>query len=137
MTPEEAAQAAVRAYIDAFNARDANGMADAFNFPHVRLAKGQFTHIETRGVFVGRQAEVTHLLAEEGWDHTVIESMSVIHASADKVHLNLEYTRRHADGTPYERFKTLWIGTLLDGHWGIQFRSSYLTSNASTLGIRR
>ncbi len=136
MLPEQAAQEAVRAYIEAFNTRDANGMADAFNFPHVRLAKGQFTHIETREIFLARQDEVTRLLEEEGWDHTVLESVEVVHAGDEKVHLALEYTRRHADGVAYHRFQTLWIATMLAGHWGIQFRSSYLTSDASTLGTR-
>lgn len=134
--PRDAAEAVVHAYIEAFNVRDAEGMADAFNFPHVRLAKGSFTYIDTREVFVERQAVVTRLLTQEGWDHTVTESLSVVHAGEDKVHLRLEYTRRHADGTPYTRFDTLWIPTLLNGHWGIQFRSSYLTSDASTLGSR-
>jgi len=117
-----------------FNARDPEGMAAAFNFPHVRLAKGHFTHIETRDQFIERQRVVSDLLVEEGWDHTVIEAMRVVHAGPDKVHLDLEYTRREASGRPYTRFKTLWIATCLDGHWGIQFRSSYLESRASTLG---
>ena len=33
---------------------------------------------------------------------------------------------RRADGSIYHRFKSLWIATEQDGHWGIQFRSSYL-----------
>ena len=31
-------------------------------------------------------------------------------------------------------FTTLWIVTKLDDHWGIQFRSSFLISNAATFG---
>jgi hypothetical protein len=128
------AVAAVRNYIAAFNTRDAHGMADAFNFPHVRLAKGVFTHIESRELFVSRQAHVSELLLEEGWARTVAQSIDVVHVGADKVHLDIEYTRHHADGAVYSRFRTLWIATLVDGHWGVQFRSSFLTSDASTLG---
>jgi hypothetical protein len=41
----EAGKAAVRAYIKAFNQLDSSAMAEAFNFPHIRLASGQFTVI--------------------------------------------------------------------------------------------
>lgn len=129
---EAAAIDAVHRYIAGFNARDAGAMADAFNFPHIRLAKGAFSILETREAFVAGQAAVSQRLVDEGWDHTVTESVSVVHAGDEKVHLSLEYTRRHGDGSVYSRFNTLWIATLLDGHWGIQFRSSYLTSDAST-----
>jgi hypothetical protein len=130
---ERAAKAAVEAYIEGFNARDAARMADAFNFPHIRLAKGRFTIIDSREQFIERQDAVTALLVEEGWDHTVLESIAIVHAGADKVHLGIEYTRRSSDGIAYTRFETLWIATSLDGHWGVQFRSSFLTSDASTL----
>lgn len=43
----EAAVAAVNAYIDAFNQLDIDGMSAAFNFPHVRLAKGRFYTFES------------------------------------------------------------------------------------------
>ena len=32
-------------------------------------------------------------------------------------------------------FKTFWIVTNLDGHWGIQFSSTFLDSDAATLGL--
>ena len=133
-TPGLEAVACVKRYIAAFNERDAPKMCAAFNFPHIRLAKGEFTIIEQGNDFVERQALVTRLLVEEGWHHTVIESWTVVHEGPDKVHLDIEYTRRDAADQPYERFKTLWIATHQGGKWGIQFRSSFLESDASTLG---
>ncbi|MEM7252397.1 MAG: hypothetical protein AAF493_13345 [Pseudomonadota bacterium] len=130
----DAAQSAVRAYIDGFNARDAEQMANAFNFPHVRLAKGLFTHIESAAIFIERQDTVTELLRDEGWHHTRIESMTAVHSGPDKVHLAIEFTRRQADASVYSRFNTLWIVTDQNNHWGVQFRSSFLLSDASTLG---
>ena len=122
----QAGREAVRAYIDAFNRVDSAAMADAFNFPHIRLAGGAFTIIETREDFLHLQEKANAGRIAEGWGHTVIESLEVIHQGADKVHLAVEYTRRRADDTVYCRFNSLWIATLQDGHWGIQFRSSYL-----------
>ncbi|MBT3533472.1 MAG: hypothetical protein HN478_06315, partial [Rhodospirillaceae bacterium] len=49
-----------------------------------------------------------------------------IQSGPDKVHLRLEIDRCHEDDTVYNKFDTLWIATRQDGHWGIQFRSSYL-----------
>lgn len=124
--PGNAAKDIVRAYIDAFNKLDSSAMADAFNFPHVRLASGKFTIIETRDDFLQLQERANARRVAEGWHHTVIESLEVVHEGADKVHLAVEYTRHRTDDSVYTRFKSLWIATLQDGHWGIQFRSSYM-----------
>jgi hypothetical protein len=40
----------------------------------------------------------------------------------------LSIDRCHADDSVYNQFETLWIATEVDGHWGIQFRSSYLVT---------
>lgn len=125
----DTAKAVARAFIDAFNNRDPQALADTINFPHVRLANGRFTWLETRADFLARQARAEAALQAEEWSHTVMESIDVVHEGPDKVHLAIEHTRRHADDTVYQRFETLWIVTLQDGHWGIQFRSSYLPTS--------
>ena len=56
----------------------------------------------------------------------VLTAISVVHEGPDKVHLSLNYDRCREDGSVYNSFDTLWVATLQDGHWGIQFRSSYL-----------
>ena len=130
-----AGKAAVRAFIDAFNTRDSAAMADAFHFPHIRFASGQFAVFESREDFVRRFDANTSALEAEGWDHTVLESLEVVHEVPDKVHLAIEYTRRRADDSVYSRFNSLWIATLQDGHWGIQFRSSCMPPDlAQTMG---
>ncbi|PON13758.1 hypothetical protein C2W62_32640 [Candidatus Entotheonella serta] len=125
----EIAKDVARAFVDAFNHRDAQTLADTINFPHVRLANGRFLRLETREDFLAREARVGPALAAEGWSHTVMESIDVVHEGPDTVHLAIEHTRRHADETVYQRFETLWIVTLQNGHWGIQFRSSYLPTS--------
>ncbi len=100
----------VRTFIDAFNQLDSSVMADAFNFPHIRLAGGKFAIFASREDFVQRFDANTTALEAEGWHHTVIESLEVVHAVPDKVHLAVEYTRRHADDSVYSRFNSLWIG---------------------------
>ena len=130
---EASAREAVARYLDGFNKRDAEIMADGFNFPHVRLAKGQFVTIPDADTFKEAQVKVTELLYAEGWHHTTMESCEIVQSGPDKVHVILRMVRRKADETPIHDFQSLWIVTDLGGHWGVQFRSSYLTSNASTL----
>ena len=130
----EAGTAVARAYMDAFNRGDISGQADTFNFPHIRLAEGRFAVTETRDAYLKNGPRIQAVLEEEGWHHTVLESLEVIQEGPDKVHRVIENARRRADDTIYNRFKTLWIATLQDGHWGTQFRSSYLAQSEDGSG---
>jgi hypothetical protein len=123
---EEAAVDAARAFIDAFNAQDYEWLATTLNFPHVRLALGKFVTTPSAEKFAAAGERVSAALKKEGWHHTVLRNISVIHSGPDKVHMKLDIDRCHADGSVYNQFDTLWIATLCDGHWGIAFRSSYL-----------
>ena len=52
--------------------------------------------------------------------------METVHEGQDKVHLAIKNHRINNSGDAYNSFDTLWIVTLAEDHWGIQFRSSYL-----------
>ncbi len=123
---ESAAVAAVHAFLDAFNAQDHEALAASLNYPHVRLANGEFVVTETADEFIKNRKRLEPALVAEGWHHTTTADIKVIQSGPDKVHITLKNDRCHEDGTVYNRFDTLWIATLQDGHWGIQFRSSYL-----------
>lgn len=123
---EEAAIKVAHGFIEAFNAQDHQALAATLNFPHVRLAKGAFATTDSAEDFIASRIDVAKGLRAEGWHHTVMTSMTVTHSGDDKVHLALSNDRCHADGSVYSKFDTLWIATRQDGHWGIQFRSSYL-----------
>ncbi len=113
-------------FIDTFNAQDHAGLAATLNYPHTRLANGRFVTIADRAEFAALSERNRTRLDAEGWHHTVLTSITVVHAGVDKVHMSLAIDRCHEDGTVYNQFDTLWIATLQDDHWGIQFRSSYL-----------
>ena len=123
---EKAAIDAANAFMDAFNAQDHEALAATLNYPHVRLATGRFMTVDSHDDFVKMARGNRKHLEAEGWHHTVNTHLSVVHSGEDKVHLSLAHDRCHEDGTCYLTFDTLWIATLQDGHWGIQFRSSYL-----------
>ena len=74
-----------------------------------------------------RQNETgTQRLKDEGWGYTTLESIEPVQSGPNKVHVAVHYARRRADGAVYNEFDSLWIVTNQDGHWGVQFRSSYL-----------
>lgn len=125
-TFETDAMDAARAFIAMFNAQDHHGLAATLNYPHVRLANDRFVTVADADEFARRSAANEPNLAAEGWHHTVLHAIEVIHGAPTKVHMALTIHRCREDGSVYNTFDTLWIATCDDGHWGIQFRSSYL-----------
>ena len=125
----EQAKAAFQRWNDAFNARDTDAMLAEMHFPHRRLSgQNQFEVWQTADDFrTTRGQNMTESLAAQGWDHTATTSIEAVQAGPDKVHLTINQSRRHADGTEYNAFPTLWIFTRIDGRWGAQFRSSFLS----------
>ena len=119
---EGAAMAALDGFMAALNARDEAALNAALNFPHVRLASGRVTTWETPGSykiadFLGR--------AGDGWHESRWDERTVIHATDDKVHFAVQFSRWRADGSLIGRYKSLWIVTLVAGKWGVQARSSF------------
>ena len=49
----------------------------------------------------------------------------VVHASPDKVHLDVQFSRWRADGSLIGRYRSLWIVTARAGRWRVQARSSF------------
>ncbi len=125
----EAAIAAFERWSDAFNARDADAQIAEMHFPHVRLADNRFQHWETSDDFRARQEAMSDALRREGWHHTATDSVEAVQVGPTKVHLALRQSRRREDDSEYTAFDTLWIFTLIDGRWGVQFRSSYLSGS--------
>ena len=62
---------------------------------------------------------------DAGWARSVWEERDVIHAGEDKVHLAVRFTRLDRDGRALGSYPSVWIVTRVDGHWGVQARSSF------------
>lgn len=133
--PVTEAKAAFDRWHDAFNARDSAAMVAEMNFPHVRLtAANRFMEWATAEEFAASQDALTTNLTAEGWHHTVNVAIDAIQVGPDKVHFALRESRRNEHDTEYEGFDTFWIFTQNDGHWGLQFRSSFLSTPGQGLG---
>jgi hypothetical protein len=133
MKTDSAARAVqvANSFIDAFNKQDYVALADTLNFPHIRLANDRFLTMESAEQFIAGGGQAEDYLRAEGWAQTRVTSIEVIHSGETKVHLALAIQRQAEGGQVYNHFDTLWIVTLLDDHWGIQFRSSFLRKRAS------
>jgi hypothetical protein len=115
------AQACLDAFMTAFNARDLAAFEATFNFPHVRFASGKVTIINPGY----HKPEMFERGALAEWDHSAWQRRDVIHAGADKVHLDTHFARYRKDGGLIGGFDSIYIVTRQDGRWGIQGRSSY------------
>ena len=119
------AMEALDAFMLAFNARDPEAWAATLNYPHVRFASGQVTVWESAGEFAeNARTGSCPALARAGWDHSHWLSRDVTLVSPGKVHVNTVFQRFNSDNEPIGTYESLYIVTLVDGHWGTQARSS-------------
>jgi hypothetical protein len=116
-----AAQDVLDAFMAAFNARDIPAFEATFNFPSVRLASQGLVNLNAGDMTAERFS--TGALAE--WDHSAWDRRAVIHAGADKVHIDTRFTRYRKDDSVIGGFDSVYVITRQDGHWGVKIRSSF------------
>lgn len=125
MSATEAAKA-IEDFFKAFNAHDTEGHLKTHHFPHIRInGNGQVRITEDASKYYPLDKALGYMTEREGWHHSTLDSMEVVHESDEKVHFKIEFSRYKADGTRYAVHKSLWIVTRQDGQWGILARSSY------------
>lgn len=117
-----AASAALDEFMRTFNSRDMNAWAASLNYPHVRFASGQTTIYDSAQEFAARSPFEN--LVRTGWDHSHWISREVSLVSADKVHFNTVFQRFNSANEVIGTYQSLYIVTLVNGHWGTQARSS-------------
>ena len=118
---------------DAWNAGDIKTQISLMHFPHIRLdGNNKFQFYKTPNDYRIAKQDDTAKLKTEGWHHSSMSSIDAVQVGSEKVHVVSRQSRQHADGTEYNGFDTLWIFTKIDGCWGVQFRSSFLTDSAAS-----
>lgn len=116
-----AAMAVTDAHMAALNARDGEAIAATLHFPHYRLSSDRMQVWQTPDSYLADFLA----RAGDGWARSAWNFRNVVAASANKAHLDVEFTRFHADGSELGRFRSLWIISRLDGRWAAQARSSF------------
>lgn len=115
------ARAVMAAHLIALNARDAGALAVTMHFPHYRLSGGVMRVWETPDTYLSD----FHKRASDAWHHTCWDSIDVLMASVDKVHLDVRFTRFRADDSVLAHHRSLWVISELGGVWAAQLRSSF------------
>ena len=116
------ARRAIERFFEGFNAEDDSRIREALNFPHVRIASGTVRVFERPDDF---STPFEALKQAEGWHHSTLDRAGVIHEGKEKVHFDVCFRRFREDGTCYATHAAVWVVTCIDGHWGIQARSSF------------
>jgi hypothetical protein len=109
-------------YIDGLNRGDEAAVNAACHFPHVRLAGGKVVVWQNAGDY---KLDDFKARAGDGWHHSTWDERTPIHVGKNKVHLKVKFSRWRKDGSLLGAFETIYIVTRLNGHWGIQARSSF------------
>ena len=120
-----AAESAIASFMAALNDRDSDAVYGLLHLPHIRISG--------EGVAIWRdrvELEATYLRdfyarAGNDWHHTVLDFAQTLHSSEHKVHVLIQFTRCDADGNAISTYRSLWIMTCVNGHWGAQARSSF------------
>ncbi len=125
--PESAANAvaAIESFMAALNAHDDDALLDLLHLPHVRISGAGVAIWHDRSELEATYLRDFYQRAGPDWHHTILDSTDVLHSSQRKVHVLIQFTRCNAQGTPIATYRSLWIMTESDGHWGAQARSSF------------
>jgi hypothetical protein len=110
-------------YMNAWNRKDLVAWESTFQFPHYRLASGKMNVLEKPGLQDANRVWASAGLSD--WHHSGWDRRRIIHASADKVHIDTKFTRYRADGTKIGSYESLYIVTRENGRWGVKLRSSF------------
>ena len=117
-----AAQSVLDDFMREFNNRDLPELAKTLNYPHVRFASGTVKVFSTSEEFSDRLI-YTSLIAT-GWDHSHWLTREVVLASSKKIHIATTFSRFDQNNRVIGTYQSLYVVTMVDGHWGIQARSS-------------
>ncbi len=116
-----AARDVMARHLAALNARDETALAATLHFPHYRLSGGVMRTWRDPRTYM----EDFRQRAGPQWDRTRWDAIDVLAASAEKVHLDVRFTRLRRDGSALARHRSLWVISRIDGVWAAQLRSSF------------
>jgi hypothetical protein len=121
MDPTAEALAVLDRHMAALNARDADALAKTLHFPHYRLSGGRLK------TWDGPASYFADFLARagDGWHHSAWTRRTPVAVTAEKVHLDVMFSRYRADNAVLGQFGSLWVVSLLEGRWAAQLRSSF------------
>ena len=117
---EAEARKVIEAFFPLFSQRDAQGLLNVVNFPHIRVTGTRTLIVPSAKEWTGDPTPL-----EEHWHRSALDSLTFVQSDAAKAHALVVFSRYDSAGRRYISYPTLWIVTKIDGHWGIQVRSTF------------
>ena len=128
MAGYESPEAAYFAFLDTFNARDADGWAGVNHWPHARIsaaAADSAAHWRppTR-IFTDADEYLSALLWDQledsGWARSESAPPEIVQSSDVKAHIAGGWTRFNADGESIAANRVVYVATRTEHGWGLQ-----------------
>ncbi|HIA48337.1 MAG TPA: hypothetical protein EYN96_10320 [Candidatus Hydrogenedentes bacterium] len=116
---EAAARRTLDSFMVAWNQADNVELRKAMNFPNVTLAGSRMIIANEPEDF---STDFERMREQEGWAKSSFDRITVTRSAPEKVHCNVVYSRRKADGSAYRTATVFYVITKKDDHWGMQFR---------------
>lgn len=120
---ESACSEVLDRFMAALNAHDADAMDACMHFPHVRLAGGDVKVYERSGS--NPMDLFQKLRDEDDWRYSTWRERELVQFNPMKAHFAVTYTRFRSDDSVIGVYESLYVLTRVNGHWGIQARSSF------------
>ena len=112
-------------FMQAFNAQDSARWASTLLFPHVRISSGGVVVHPSREEFI-EQMDFQAFARTYNWQRSAWDSLNVVQADANKVHIAVQFSRYNPQQKPLASFESLYIlQPDTSGKWGIRARSSF------------
>lgn len=128
---EPAILAALDAFLDGWNSRDAKKYASALHFPHLILEAGGFRQWDTESQLVavgaGHWANV-----QPEWDKTVWEEKKIVQRIGDTAHVAGRWVRLDRSGRVLQKADVLYVVLRKQGKWAIFARSGSRAAQRSS-----
>ena len=123
----ESPEAAYFAFLETFNAHDADGWAGVNNWPHARISAASDSAAHWRPptrIFANAEDYLSALLWTEleatGWVRSESSPPRIVQSSALKAHIAGGWTRYDADGNALASNRVVYVATRSDQGWGLQ-----------------
>ena len=128
------ARVAIERHAEAVNVREPDGYRRTMNFP--------FTYQNYNGVALTMASEAECGTSEPfpweiiertdpDWSHSVFDVIEEVARSVSSAVYKVSFRRIDRAGNASPPYDAVWIATLRDGHWGVQFRHNLGVRNVA------
>lgn len=119
------AEDAVRRHAEAINERNVDGYLTATSFPFTyQNYNGIALTVDTAEDYPAKAPWPWEIIlgTDPGWHHTRFDAVEAVARSESSAVFKITLSRIDDAGRDSGTYDAIWIATLRDGRWGIQFR---------------